>query len=288
MVHMKDQSAFRFITILLFFFASVGTFVPLSSVWAQNSYWSQSYGNCSGPSDVGAKDIAAGGDRVWITTAARAIKQMTITDPPGSWGEVYGAGNRITVKSNGLPLVTNEATQQIYEWRGSISPTGAILGHFDLLEKKATTDIAIGGGKIWILGAQNTAQYGYNVSYQIPPDTAWIPIPGAATQIAATKNGNAWVVNGQNDVYYSCGGSAFTSFGTRKAKNIAAGGVKQEQVFLVSTNQDSIFQYSADPCHVWQPVPAPPETPVTAIAVDSDGKPWIISGPNHNIYRGGQ
>jgi hypothetical protein len=99
-------------------------------------------------------------------------------------------------------------------------------------------DVAVGGGRVWVIGTDPQPPFGYGVYRWNGSD--WDKIPGAAGErIAVDSSGNAWVINAQNGIY-TFNGSAFYQV-PGSAYDIGAGGGK---VWVIGTIPEPPFGYA--------------------------------------------
>jgi hypothetical protein len=108
----------------------------------------------------------------------------------------------------------------------------------------AAKDIGAGGGQVWVIGV-NPAPGGDTI-YRwtgVTSGNPWQDMPGAGTRIDVDDNGNAWVVNDQNNIY-RWNGSAFDQI-PGAARDIGAGG---GEAWVIGVNPapggDTIYRWT--------------------------------------------
>ena len=146
----------------------------------------------------------------------------------------------------------------------------------------AALDIGAGGGKIWALGTDgNILPYNPHPSRVGNPwDPFALPTPGS-NRVAVDGDGNAWVIDGQQQVNRFDGVGQFLKI-PGAALDIGAGGGR---IWAIGTD-GNIYPYNPHPSRVgnpWDPF-APPAAGCTSIAVDGDGNAWVVDGQKQ-IYR---
>ncbi|WP_157619790.1 tectonin domain-containing protein [Skermanella stibiiresistens] len=152
----------------------------------------------------------------------------------------------------------------------------------------AAKDIGAGGQhNVWVIGVQPIPPYGDAVFRRMsspPTGNPWQQIPGAAgTRIDVDDQGNAWLVNAQNNIF-RWNGSAFQQI-PGAAKDIGAG--SQHDVWVIGVQPippygDAVFRWTgATTGNPWQQIPG---AAGTRIAVDDQGTAWLVNAQN-NIFR---
>src|ERR1700749_1946213 len=97
----------------------------------------------------------------------------------------------------------------------------------------AATEIAAGGGQVWMIGTHPGSPNGGIYQWT---GNGWKRQPGdqqsgAAVKIAVDSSGNPWVINSQNKIYV-WRGKRWDLIQTGAATEIAAGG---SQVWMIGT-----------------------------------------------------
>jgi hypothetical protein len=157
-----------------------------------------------------ALDIGVGGGAAWVIGRCGggdcAIFKWNESEFNWDWETTGGAAVAIAVDSSGIPWVVN-AENQIWQ-RSNSDPNS---GFWQLMPGSAT-DIAIGGGSVWIVGADaqfsgscsrngcNITFLGYTVSQW--NGSGWDAVPsGAGTRISVDSQGIPWIVDATTQLY---------------------------------------------------------------------------------------
>jgi hypothetical protein len=171
-------------TIVASMLCVAGSLVLQSAAAAQGWNWERMPG--------AATQVAIGGGAVWcIGTDAAAGGRKIYRWRQGSWEPYPGGAVRIAVDSRGLPWVVN-AQRQIWRLTGA-GPNG----QWQLLPGSAT-DIAAGGGAVWVVGTTAVGG-GYNIWRW--NGSNWTGVQGGAVRIAVDGSGVPWVVNSTHQIW---------------------------------------------------------------------------------------
>jgi hypothetical protein len=136
------------------------------------------------------------------------------------------------------------------------------------------TDIGVGGGSVWVTGNTGDSN-GYSIFRWERGN--WQHIDGSAVAISVDSNGRPWVVNRHGDIFYR-------DYSWHKlpgaARDIAVGG-DNNSVWVIGVERTNggyqIFHWNG---YGWDKV----DGGGVHIAVDPDGKPWVVN-ENGDIFR---
>ena len=268
------------------FLQSSGRFLASATILAASSgrsyAASYSWTRVSGT----AKDIGAGGGRIWIIgntpNDSAGYDVYMLTDEIGAgnpWMKMGGVGTRIDVDGDGRAWVV-DAHGNIYRAKGT-GPSD----NFSRVNGSAK-DVGAGGGKVWVIGNTPVNSRGYHV-YLLTDDPngrdPWTKMGRiTGTRIAVDGDGTAWVVNSQGIIYHwtVTGRNADFSQVPGAAKDVGAGGGR---VWVIGNTPDNNFGFdlylfapSLGDTTPWALLPGAG----TDITVDDSGNPWVVNAQN--------
>lgn len=176
------------------------------------------------------------------------------------WDRGPGGGIKITVDENGNPWVAN-SKKDIYKFIGNT---------FEKLPGQAN-DIAVGGGKVWVIGNDRVGS-GSDYGIYAWNGKGWDKAPGGGVRIAVDDKGLPWIVNSNKDIYQFTSANNFIKQ-PGKANDIGIGGGKVWVIGNdpVGTGVDyGIYKWNGTG---WDKAPGGG----TMIAVDEHGFPWVTN-----------
>lgn len=140
-----------------------------------------------------ALEIASGGGAVWCigTDYAQSGGRKIYHWQAGNWQHYPGGAVRIAVDSRGLPWVVN-SQHQIFRLTG-VGPNGQWVRL-----PGSATDIAAGGGAVWVVGT-TPVNGGYGIWQW--NGSNWTSVQGGAVRIAVDGRGVPWVVNSSHQIF---------------------------------------------------------------------------------------
>lgn len=250
-------------------------FSGLSSAYAGAGFKPLSVSGCATSIGVNQSLWIIGCSR--IDASGYGIYQLYRRDLKGnfSWQQVSGSARTIAVSPEGVPWVINEQGA-IFKWNGiefqSVSAPGC------------ATSIGVGtNDSAWIIGCSRVAGSGYGIyalrGNPLQPGATWEQVSGAARTIAVSPEGTPWVINEQGSIF-RWNGSEFQSLSTDGcATSIGVGRNNAAWVIgcsRLSESGNGIYQLSGHPYSpgaTWQQIPGAAK----AIAVSSEGSPWVIN-----------
>ena len=193
---------------------------------------------------IGANRTDGGGYGVWRWNG-------------GGWQAIGGAGVRIAADRHGRAWIVNDQ-QRIWLYdRGRWQKV-----------KGAATDIACGGGQIWIVGVTKRGDGGYGI-WKLTGPGAWQRIPGSAVRIAVDNQGQPWIVSANGRIYRWDGMNWQQIPG--QARDIGAGG---NSVWIISARRSSggyeVYRWNG---MGWDAAGGSG----TAISVDARARAWICN-----------
>ena len=181
-----------------------------------------------------ANDIAIGGGRVWVigndnvgTGGDHGVFQWN----GSGWDKVPGGGTSIAVDANGLPWITN-SVKDIYQFTSS--------NQF-VKQSGQANDIAIGGGKVWVIGNDMVGAGADHGVYQWN-GSGWDKVPGGGTSIAVDANGLPWITNSVKDIYQFTSSNQFVKQ-SGQGNDISIGG--DNTVCVIGNKQPIEDTYSS-------------------------------------------
>jgi hypothetical protein len=179
-----------------------------------------------------------------------------------TWPNVPGEGYRIAVDAKGNPWVAN-GTGDIYKYENNT---------FEKVPGKAK-DIAIGGGKVWIIGTnpEKNSDFGIYRWY----GNYWHKYEGGGLNIAVDANGIPWVTNSQKNIYRLNKDSVFEPV-AGKGLDIGCGG---GATWVIGTDNSPLKWNEST--KGWD---AAISGKGVRISVDGAGLPWVVNS-KHAIYQ---
>lgn len=208
-------------------------------------------GGHNGAYCIGSNRTDGGGYGVWRWTG-------------NNWQGIGGAGVRIAADHMGRAWIINDQNR-IWLYDG---------GRWQKING-AASDIACGGGQVWIIGVTERGDGGYGIWRLTGPGT-WQRIPGAGVRIAVDDRGMPWVVSANGSIYHWDGMNWQGIPG--QARDIGAGG---GSVWVIGARRSSggyeVFRWNG---MNWGAAGGSG----TAISVDGRGRAWICNYEGR-IYR---
>lgn len=181
-----------------------------------------------------------------------------------NWQAIGGAGVRIATDRMGRAWVVNDQNRIWLYDRGNWQKVSG-----------AATDIACGGGQVWIVGVTKRGDGGYGI-WKLTGPGNWQRIPGAAMRIAVDNSGMPWVVSASGSIYHWDGMNWQSVPG--QARDIGAGG---NSIWIISARRASggyeVYRWNG---MNWGGAGGSG----TAISVDSRARAWICNYEGR-IYR---
>lgn len=146
------------------------------------------------------------------------------------WDQIPGGGIRIAVDQSGNPWIVN-SQKDIYQY---VNKT------FIKLPGQAN-DIAIGGGRVWVIGNDNVGTGGDHGVFQWN-GSGWDKVPGGGTSIAVDANGLPWITNSVKDIYQFTSSNQFVKQ-SGQGNDISIGG--DNTVCVIGNKQPIEDTYSS-------------------------------------------
>jgi hypothetical protein len=266
----------------------------------------QVYGTTSVSAVQGMQIDKVGRTTGWTT----GIITYTSSDEPDNWGNIIedsvftsipiqggDSGSPVfywwsfydvhTVQLLGVMWAGNDySTWSLFSpW----SQVAADLGNIDVKfaptwaqETSVTAnDVGVGAnGHVWIISniPYTGPGGGYYIQRRLPNGTWDNPNGGTAVRIAVDPSGNAWVVNGLQQIWKWTGSAWSQLPGTARDIGIGANG----SVWIIGTTPDGYGSYSIGVWNgsSWTVI----DGAAVRISVDPAGNPWVIAHDN-TIYR---
>jgi hypothetical protein len=214
-----------------------------------------------------ASCITAGADgSVWAIGTDRQKTGSSILRWNGKeWDKVDGAATKIAVDPKGVPWIINGKGEIFRRSKDSWEKLPG-LGE----------EIAIGGdGVAWIVNKKSAGK-GHAIQRWNGKD--WDDIDGAAYKIAVDAKGIAWIINSFGDIFRREKDAWEKVPGN--GKEIAAGA--DGSIWMVTTkSQAGGFHLARWDGKDW----AGTDGVAIAVAVDKDGKPWVINNTKGVLRR---
>jgi hypothetical protein len=143
---------------------------------------------------IGAKDVGANGNSVWIISNKSApsggykVYKLNGT----SWQYMNGAGIAIDVDPSGNPWLVN-SSNVLYKYSSGTW----------IQQNKTARDVGVGAdGSVYIVSNELADSKGYKIYKLNLNGTSWQQIPnGSGTEISCDKDGNPWIVDSQGSVF---------------------------------------------------------------------------------------
>jgi hypothetical protein len=179
-------------------------------------------------------------------------------------------------------------------------PTATLLlsdrvGYIDADGNQAVATLAAQPAAPWIIGAASTGSGDYAILNRAAGASTWVGVDGAASRVAAARDGQPWVVNASGQIYRREKGAHGYADGSwrmvdgARATDVAVGA--DWSVWIIDTtpgpggNGNGIARLMDPVQRTWKKIAGE----AIAIAVGPDGQPWVVnkSGQIWRGYRGG-